>query len=98
MTHPNCRCFVVPMPGAWPANVLVPPPVMRGRMVKAPEGFEEGDLCLITYGAETCMGKLELCRNDDLGGCTCWINAPCSSCMSQVPQCTECGHRQEEPF
>lgn len=75
----------------------VPAPQMRGLPVDATPGEEEGDLCLRTYGTETCMGHLEL-RHADLGGCYCFKVAPCSYCLSEVPECTDCGWRAEEPF
>lgn len=99
MGHPNCRCVVLPMPGAWPVSVRVTPPVMRGRQRDAQVGTEEGDTCFRDYGDGRgwCQGHLELRRDDDLGGCSCFAFAPCSSCMSQVPECDTCGHREPEP-
>lgn len=79
---------------AWPADQAVPLPLMRGRCRDAPEGTEEGELCFRNGG---CQGKLEL-RSRDGAGCHCGISwAPCSSCMSRVPECPSCGHREPEP-
>ena len=81
------------VPPRFPA-IWVPPAPMRGRSVDAPCGWQEGDLCM----RDLCLGVLELRRDYDLGGCTCWQHAPCSSCLSHVPECPECGHREPEPY
>jgi hypothetical protein len=81
----------------WPAEVEVPPRPVQGLRVPPP-GEQEGELCLrADPGFPTCLGKLELRRNPDLGGCYCFKIAPCSSCMSEVPECPKCGWRSEEP-
>lgn len=83
------------------ATFTVPPPVMRGRHRAAPVGQEEGDTCFRDYGDGRgwCQGRMELRRDDDLGGCSCFTMRfpPCSSCMSTVPECDTCGHREPEP-
>lgn len=84
-------------PPAWPAEVAVPLRPIKG-LRDAPEGTEEGDLCVREYQGETCLGRLELRARASLGGCTCWQCAPCSSCMSSVPECQRCGHREPEPL
>lgn len=83
-------------------DFVVGPPLMRGRQRTPEPGFEEGDLCLRfdpRYG--TCLGKLENRHGEpDEGsgwGCSCFQNAPCSYCMSEVPECPICGWRDEEP-
>lgn len=98
----NCRGeYVIRRPRitpAWPADVVVAPAPMRGRQITPEPGWEEGALCLRNYpGEATCLGKLDLRRDDDLGGCSCFVSAPCSSCMSYVPECPRCGHREPEP-
>lgn len=61
-------------------------------------GTGEGDLCLRSHdGAAPCLGQLVLRRADDMRGCSCFISAPCGSCMSIVPECPKCGHREDEP-
>lgn len=83
----------------WPADVAVPPPVMRGRPRVAPAGDQEGQLCLRTYdGAQpTCFGRMELVEDDRLGSCTCHLgHPPCGWCVSSMPTCTTCGHRVED--
>lgn len=85
---------------AWPAEVRIAPPPMRGRWREMPKGDEEGALCgQNAAGFATCLGKLEHERNPALGGCHCFTMRmpPCSSCMSIVPTCQQCGHRGEEP-
>lgn len=89
---------------AWPADITVPPPPMKGRQRTPEPGHEEGELCLRNApGFPTCLGKLELrhapADPDGYGGsCYCWrIQAPCSHCLSEVPECPQCGHREPEP-
>lgn len=86
-----------PAPRAWPADVAVPPRQVAG-IRNAPEGVEEGALCVRPLrDGGYCLTRLELRRDDEIGGCSCFISAPCSSCMSQVPECPSCGHREPEP-
>lgn len=83
----------------WPAEIAVPPRKVRGLHEPAP-GEEEGELCLRNApGYPTCLGKLELRRSSEgeERGCTCFLSAPCGSCMSEVPECRLCGWRAEEP-
>lgn len=81
----------------WPAEITVPPRPSPGPR-NAPEGDEEGALCVrpLRDGGH-CLTRLELRRADELGGCSCWRSAPCSSCMSYVPECPNCGHREPKP-
>lgn len=89
---PPCAAFSRPSAPAWPSGFPVPlRPVLGLR--DAPVGVEEGELCL----RDRCLGVMELRPRFDLGGCQCWRAAPCSSCMSVVPECTECGFRVDEP-
>lgn len=80
--------------GLWPREVLVSPRAVRGPHI-APVGVEEGDLCM----RDLCQGALELRRSleGEDRGCTCFLSAPCGTCMSVVPECPVCGHREEEP-
>jgi len=82
---------------AWPREVLVPLRSVRGPRF-APVGVEEGDLCMRSYpdGRPPCLGKMVLRRDPDQGGCYCWRSAPCGSCLSEVPECDTCGHREPE--
>ena len=45
----------------------------------------------------TCTGHLELRPPKDSQGCRCWISPPCNHCLSTVPECPNCGWREEEP-
>lgn len=47
-------------------------------------GFEEGDTC----GRDGCEGVMEI----NPVGCTCFLAAPCWSCMNSL-ECTDCGTR-----
>lgn len=81
----------------WPRHEAVLPRQVDGPRY-AQLGTEEGDLCLRSYdGSAPCLGKLELRRDSDIGGCYCFICAPCGSCMSMVPECPVCCHREQEP-
>ena len=84
----------------WPlADLRIPPPPMRGRMVDPPLGQEEGELCMRTQpGFGPCFVRLELRHGRGRDGCYCRIiQAPCGYCMSEVPECPSCGWRAEEP-
>lgn len=56
-------------------------------------GEEEGDLCR----RDACCGRLTLQAGAEFESCSCWRSAPCSHCMSMVPECPDCGWRAEEP-
>jgi len=81
----------------WPADIPVPLRAIKG-LRDAPEGHEEGELCVREYQGVICLGQLALEPAPGMGGCYCWRIAPCSSCMSQVPECPRCGHREPEPL
>lgn len=84
-------------PPAFPQGVRLPAAPMRGRHRDPISGHEEGDLCARQHGdGSICLGVLEM-RRADLGGCTCFRTAPCASCLSEVPECPRCGHREPEP-
>lgn len=82
--------------GLWPLSVAVPRRVVPG-VRNAPEGTAEGDLCLRSHsGLSPCLGKLWL-RPLDGSACFCGATrAPCSSCLSWAPECSRCGHREDE--
>jgi hypothetical protein len=81
-------------PPQWPNDLAVPLPSMRGRQREAQVGTEEGSLCL---RGEWCQGRLVL-RSRDGAGCYCGaVHAPCPACMSRVPECPVCYHREDEP-
>lgn len=84
----------------FPAELRIAPPPMRGRPRDPIPGEEEGDLCLRNApGYPTCLAKLELRHGTDREGCYCRIiQAPCGYCMSEVPECPNCGWRAEEPI
>jgi hypothetical protein len=50
---------------------------------------EEGDPCPI----EGCGGKMYFPKSKD---CSCFISAPCGSCMDVVLTCNECGWEKGE--
>jgi hypothetical protein len=75
----------------------VPPAPMRGRQRDPVPGIDEGELCLREQDGETCLTRLELAPAPGLGGCTCFICAPCGSCLSTVPECPRGCYRGEEP-
>lgn len=85
---------------SWPADVQVAPRQARPPQ-PPPEGTEEGDLCLRHHPGVSgpCLGKLEMRRSTDaeMRGCYCHICPPCGTCMSVVPECPVCGHREPEP-
>lgn len=82
--------------GLWPRDVAVPRRNVPG-IRNAPLGTEEGDLCLRSHsGLSPCLGKLEL-RPLDGAACYCGATrAPCGSCLSWAPECSRCGHREDE--
>lgn len=87
-------------PAAFPREVRIPPPPMRGRMIDAPLGTDEGDLCLRSEGGHPpCLGVLAY-EPDRLryGSCGCSTSPmpPCSYCTSTMPECPRCGWRCEE--
>jgi hypothetical protein len=90
--------YVEGQPAAFPRDVSVPPPVMRGRIVTPPPGDDEGDLCLRIDGrGETCLGSLIYLPDESLGGCQCPNgHPPCGYCTSTMPECRRCGWRHGE--
>lgn len=81
----------------WPRGVAVSLRPVAG-IRNAPEGHEEGELCGRTYpGVAFCLGKLEARPRNSDRGCSCFLSAPCGHCMSVVPECPACGHREPEP-
>lgn len=55
-------------------------------------GTEEGDTC----HRDGCQGVLELAYDESLGGCSCFIDPPCSRCTSSYVSCPVCHWREEE--
>jgi hypothetical protein len=74
---------IVRGPSRTVRHVLPPSPVDAG---------EEGGPC-----PDCGVSPLELRPRDRDGCCTCFVSAPCSHCMSTVPECLSCGWRAEEP-
>ena len=59
---------------------------------EAQYGTEEGDVCK----RSGCLGVIELLPNtSEDGGCSCHISPPCAFCVSTMPECSECGWREE---
>lgn len=80
----------------FPRNVIVPPPVMRGRQRPAPLGDDEGQLCLRPdHQGGVCRGVIEYLPDATFGGCGCSTSPmpPCSYCTSTQPECPACGWR-----
>lgn len=80
----------------WPTDVRVPLRAVRG-LRDVTVGTEEDDQCLREWRGVTCLARLELAPAPGIGGCTCFIAAPCGSCMSTVPECPRGCWRAEEP-
>lgn len=89
---------VIPI-ARWPADVSVPL-ARRAVPTNAPEGLQEGDLCLRTDGrGQICRGRIEYLpdRSDEHGGgCYCHVSPPCGFCTSTMPECPACGWREGE--
>ena len=79
-------------------GITVGTPAMRGRMVDAPVGMDEGELCLRSYDGKTCLGVVEYRPDDNLGSCSCSTMRmpPCSYCISTEPECPVCAWRIDE--
>lgn len=61
-------------------------------------GLEEGERCQRDDGqGRICQGTIEHLPDPDLGGCSCHISPPCNYCLSIMPECTDCGWRDDEP-
>jgi hypothetical protein len=75
----------------------VPPRQVLG-LRDAPIGTEESTQCGRTYpGVTFCLGVLVNRPDESFGGCHCGaVPAPCSSCLSWLPECPSCGWRAEE--
>lgn len=50
-------------------------------------GVEDGEKC----NRDGCQGTITMTHDDAFGGCSCFIVAPCSYCMSSYNWCPVCG-------
>lgn len=76
--------------GGWPRDVVVAFRLTPG-IRNAPEGFEEGALCVRGRRpglAGFCLTRLVVAPDSDSGGCSCHRGgAPCGHCVSYAPEC-----------
>lgn len=55
-----------------------------------PLGYVEGEIC----NRNGCTGRIE--AHEKEGGCTCFINPPCSYCSTPSEYCPECDWDAQE--
>lgn len=65
------------------------PPRPTAGIRNAPEGVDEGAMCLRAFGhglASVCLARLVLEPEPDMGGCSCFISAPCGMRQLHEPR------------